>query len=155
MQNNEKFVFEQAPQILNTIPEDRMPEWGKMSAQHMVEHLGIIFMISAGRIKPKSIPESEQSKLYDLLTSKDFEFKPNTSSPALPKDPLPLHFATFPLAKEATLQAIERFRENFKDAAAHAKVEHPVFGKLSYEEWLHFHNIHLQHHFKQFGLAVK
>lgn len=149
--NKEKFVFEKAPQLLLSLDASDNAKWGKMTPQHMIEHLGVIFMISAGKIEARGLPENRQKELYLKLTAGSFSFKPNTSSPVLPEKPLPLRFDNIEEAKAAALKAVHAFKDKFEKQPGN-KIEHPVFGPLSYQEWLFFHEIHLKHHLRQFNL---
>lgn len=149
--NKEEFIFDKAPQLLLSLDANENAKWGKMSPQHMIEHLGVVFMISAEKIEPPGLPENRQKELYNKLTSGSFSFQPNTSSPVLPEAPLPLRFDNIEEAKAAALKAINAFKDKF-EKEPDAKIEHPVFGRLSYKEWLLFHELHLKHHLKQFGL---
>jgi oxepin-CoA hydrolase/3-oxo-5,6-dehydrosuberyl-CoA semialdehyde dehydrogenase len=147
----EEFILQDAIAYLEELNENDDPKWGRMTPQHMLEHLGMIFLISSNKVQAHSIADDQQKEYYENLISGHLKFKQNTASPALPKDPLPLRFQDLDKAKEACYKAIKGFGKYF-EKNPDEKVEHPVFGELNYDEWLYFHEIHLKHHLKQFDL---
>ncbi len=151
MEPNVYFVAEEFPQRIQSISEDDQAQWGKMTPQHMVEHLGSVFLIGSGKIRVPGLPNEKQKDMYHLLTNGQLKFKPETKSPVLPEHLLPLRFPTLDKAKEALQKAILQFFEAF-EAKPDQRIEHPVFGLLTYGEWLEFHEMHVKHHLRQFGL---
>jgi len=151
MEPNVYFVAEDFPRHIEKLTEKHDGKWGKMGPQHMVEHLGSIFLIGAGKIRVPGLPVERQKKMYDALTNGQFRFTPGTKSPVLPEEPLPLRFQNIETAKKALRKAMHQFFEAF-EPNPNQKVEHPVFGHLSYLEWLEFHEMHLRHHLEQFKL---
>jgi hypothetical protein len=117
----------------------------------MVEHLGGIFLIGAGKVRVPGLPADKQKKLYELLTNGQFEFIPNTKSPVMPEGLMPLRFSNIEEAKMGLQKAIKKFFSAY-DGQEDLVVEHPVFGPLTYGEWLEFHEMHVKHHLSQFGL---
>ncbi len=151
MEPNVYFVAEDFPQKINSISEKDQAKWGKMTAQHMVEHLGSIFLIGSGEMRVPGLPKEKQEEMYHLLTNGQLKFTPGTKSPVLPDHLLPLRFSNLDEAKMALQKAVMRFFEAF-EAEPEQRIEHPVFGLLTYGEWLEFHEMHVKHHLRQFGL---
>jgi hypothetical protein len=151
MEPNVYFVAEEFPKRIEKLSEGHERQWGKMSPQHMVEHLGSIFLIGSGKIRVPGLPEEKQKRMYAALTNGQFRFTPGTKSPVLPEDLLPLRFNDLETAKKAMLKGVHQFFEAF-EAKPDQKIDHPVFGPLSYLEWLEFHEMHLKHHLEQFNL---
>ena len=151
MEKSEAFIFEKLPELIDHLDQSRAPKFGKMSPQHMIEHLGGIFLISSGMIKIQSPSKEQVDKYYSWFQSDEFAFQPNTSSPAMPEELPQLRFDDFKEAVKAMKKAVDKFRQHFS-TAPHEKVTHPVFGPLSYEEWIKFHEEHSRHHLRQFGL---
>lgn len=151
MEPNVYFVAEDFPQKVEQLQAKTEPKWGQMTPQHMIEHLGSIFLISSGKIRVPGLPEEKQQAMYRKLTNGQFAFTPGIKSPVLPAEPLPLRFEDLDTAKKALQKAIKQFFEAF-EAKPDRRIVHPVFGPLGYLEWLEFHEMHTKHHLKQFGL---
>ena len=70
----------------------------------------------------------------------------------LPKEELlPLKHPDLPTAKKQLIQELLDFFKYF-ELNPDAKPENPVAGILTFKEWVIFHNKHITHHFRQFGL---
>ena len=143
---NNKFIAK-----LSLLKSDQKPVWGKMSAQHMVEHLILAVKMGNGKLKFECINPPDK-----LLTLKKFLM----SSRAIPKgfvnpvigtDNLPLNCSSLDEAKNELEEEIEdyyRFYEENPDA----KPVNATFGELNKTEWDQFHKKHFTHHLEQFGL---
>jgi len=137
---------------LSLLRKDENPKFGKMSAQHMVEHLILVVRISDEK-EPHPLYYNEQKaaaiKNYTIHTEK--EIIEGFRAPMLPPDPVVL--------KEPSLDAaIEKLKSELADFDAYftshpnATPTNPTMGPLTYNEWLIFHSKHFNHHFKQFNL---
>jgi hypothetical protein len=138
---------------LNTIQADSKPLFGKMTAQHMVEHLELILHYSNGTRKAVLLtPQEKLGVMKDFLMS-DKELTQGFRSPFLPQDgSLPgLNHTDIETAKKALLHTWNNF-ESYFGSNSGIKEMNPFFGELNYEEWIRFHKKHFTHHFKQFGL---
>lgn len=140
-------------QQLNELNPDIKPNWGKMTPQHMVEHLIIIFKIANGSIPSKlAIPEGKLPDKVAFLHS-DQEFARGIVIKGLQTEDLrPLRFENLQAAIEKLDKEMKRFEEAFAENSQ-LKTVHPVFGPLDYDGWITFHRKHMTHHFKQFGLV--
>jgi hypothetical protein len=129
------------------------PKWGRMSFQHMVEHMVLVFKNANGKLKVEEMktPTEKVQAFQDFIMS-DKEFRENTKSPSFPEDPLPLHFAT---AEEGINKLEKEITDfvNVYEAAPGLKIRNPVFGDLDYELAANLLYKHAIHHLKQFGLA--
>lgn len=137
---------------LEQITEEKKPLFGKMSAQHMVEHLGFAVMFSNGKL-PQKLYLSDEKANYakqNILNS-DAEFPKGFKAPMLDDNLLDLKFQNLESAKSMLLKEIEDFK-NYFEQNKEQKIMSPVFGELNEEEWTRFHNKHITHHFKQFGV---
>jgi len=124
--------------------------FGRMSPQHMVEHLIITFKLSSGRVSiPEFEPNAKQLEYKKLLLETDMEFPKGVRAPGLPEEPMPLRFESLEIAKEKLLNSILEFHNHFT-VNADETTFHPRFGKLNYAEWKVFHSKHLKHHLGQF-----
>ena len=137
---------------LESLKEDSQPIFGKMTAQHMIEHLILTIKISYGRIKiPHFEPSERQLKEKQNLLYTVMEFPEGIKAPGLPDELLPLRYANLNEAKKELIKSIEAFNELFT-ANPDLIFIHPRLGLLNQTEWRTFHEKHLTHHFKQFGI---
>ncbi|AFM06042.1 hypothetical protein Fleli_3730 [Bernardetia litoralis DSM 6794] len=128
------------------------PHWGKMSAQHMIEHL-YTAVVSSTIIKntPPIPPNSRQEEFKNILIYSVEPMAKNLDNPAfrfgLPEYTNP----TIIEAKTKLLSSLERFFEIYqgKDDAYNFN---PFLGDLQAQEILIFHYKHFKHHYTQFGL---
>jgi hypothetical protein len=128
--------------------------WGKMNAQQMVEHVADFFDISSGRLRFEVVIPAEQLPQYRAFIFGDKMFRENTKAPVhiLGEEPLPLRLPDMEVAIARLRDSIQAFVDYHADAG-HAPTAHPVFGPLTYQEWIQLHHKHLQHHGRQFGWA--
>ncbi len=165
MQNGKPFIFQYMDKekrlfvetgsfsFYKNLSADGPAKWGKMSAQQMLEHLGDFFEVSIEKkIFPLVTPE-EQLPLYKQFLYSDKIFRENTKAPAdiIGNEPLPLRTTNM---QEAQLQLERTSHEFFKYFETHPDKQtmHPVFGLLTFEEWVLLHYKHIMHHCRQFSL---
>ena len=137
---------------LRSISADTKPLWGKMTAQHMVEHLCQAVKISNGKLINTECmnPDEKLPILKRFLNS---------------SRPLPQNFINTvvgselkPLTNQNISEAINELEkeineiDKFFDLNIEAKPINPTFGPLNKDEWIQFHKKHFTHHLKQFGL---
>jgi hypothetical protein len=151
--NSERLDFLQhtfIPLLRNTDP-NTPPKWGKMSFQHMVEHLVLTLKNANGKLKldMKTPPEKIQAFQDFIMSGK--EFRENTKSPSFPEEPLPLHFAS---AREGIDKLEKEIKDfvNVYEATPGLKITNPVFGDLDYGLAVNLLYKHAVHHLKQFGI---
>lgn len=152
MTDSVHFLQSTVPGLLDHLSEDTQAKWGIMQPQHMVEHVSVLFYFSSkdlgiGVIKP---PEA-------IGISPDFV---NNEKP-MPRmiqgaglkvgEREKLRFANLDEAKQRLLKGINGFFSYFNEHPGNT-LDHPVFGPLTYDQWLNFHHKHVIHHFSQFGL---
>jgi oxepin-CoA hydrolase/3-oxo-5,6-dehydrosuberyl-CoA semialdehyde dehydrogenase len=133
------------------LTEHAHPLWGKMTPQHMIEHLVWTFECSTGRLElpcrtPENLIERVKRILYDTRPL-PHDYK----NPLLGEDLPPCRFSTLTDAKAALLEEIFRFIDHFHKQPDAVHV-HPIFGPLGAEEWYRAHFKHCYHHLQQFGL---
>lgn len=146
--NNKQNIF----QILSRLDANAIPLFGKMTAQHMVEHIcgGVIF--SNGKLPQKLYyPPNKAAIMKNILIYTDAGFPKDFKAPMLGDDLPKLVFADLPTAIDRLSKQLDNFHEYFKQNE-NTKAIHPVMGELNYKEWIIFHNKHFTHHFIQFGL---
>jgi hypothetical protein len=141
--NNEALI-----KRIHLLDENSKPLWGKMNVSQMLSHcqapidlalgnieiksnfflgiLGRIFkskILNAGKFKKNSVTLTEFSR------SDFYEFEQN-------KIALIKKISTFAVLGDKSIK----------------KTKHPIFGKMSYEEWDKLQYMHLDHHLRQFGV---
>ncbi|MEM6765704.1 MAG: DUF1569 domain-containing protein [Bacteroidota bacterium] len=145
---NKMFITSRAPELLQSLSEDSPALWGVMTAQHMLEHLGMLFHISRENKLPCLVPENKLQASVDFLMS-DRPMRKNIRIPNVPLEAGELRYDDMQHAYEKLMGKIEGFytyyRENPESTAMH-----PFFGQLGMDQWEQFHAKHLYHHLAQF-----
>ncbi len=138
-------------ELLTNLHRDTKQLWGKMSAQHMIEHLILTVRISNGKSKiecfnpPEKIPILKRFLMSARPLPKEF------INPLIGEGLVPLEYENLEEAKlvlEKELQFYYKYFENHPDAS----LVNPTFGELNKNEWDVFHEKHFTHHFGQFGI---
>ncbi|NVJ87555.1 MAG: DUF1569 domain-containing protein [Algoriphagus sp.] len=138
---------------LSHLEGDQVASFGKMTPQHMVEHLTLTVKISSGRIKiPPFQPKEKQLEMKRQLLETDMDFPKEIKFPNDPGKLLDLRFPNLETAKTKLIQGLEEFEAYFQENPA-SKTVHPVLGELDKKEWDRFHQKHFAHHFSQFGIG--
>lgn len=146
------FLKEEVPVLLAKLEADRPQLWGKMSAQHMVEHAASLALLANGKFAwTRPVATEIGDQLRKQLFENDTAYPKNLRVPSVGEEPGPLRFANMDEAKSRFLAEIDRFFSHFEANLA-AKPVHPVFGELDFQEWLIALGSHTRHHFQQFGL---
>lgn len=141
-------VFE----ILKQLKSDAQPIFGKMSPQHMVEHLMLALSFSDGKSpQPLMVDERIAKTIKHYTINTDREMSVGFKAPMLGDDLVPLTYPNLESAIEHLKEELNTFDLYFK-SNPDSKPISPVIGELNYNEWIIFHNKHFTHHFKQFGL---
>ena len=138
---------------LSKLTKNSKPNWGMMTAQHMVEHLEFSYRVAGNQLQD-----------FDIATPEKYIDKVGATLWNYEKMP---HDYEMPLMKKGTVEdlrhadletAITKFweaKEVFKDfykKNPKAQTKNPVFGYLTKYEWYLQERKHLNHHFEQFGL---
>lgn len=135
---------------LNKLQSDTKPQWGKMSAQRMVEHLTDMLWIARGETPQEVItPPEKLEKVLAFLTT-DLPMGQNIQVP-FAKENTPLRNEELELAVDEFVDAYLEFQEEF-ESNPNKVTTHAIFGPLNYEQWNRLNQKHLTHHFTQFGL---
>ena len=139
--------------LKNDLKVDSQAVWGKMSAQHMVEHLSRIFLMSIEKENPIGLVISEQDLYkYRRFLLSNRPIKRHVNFPGLPPgalDELKQH--TLADAVAELKDRIDQFYLFYDENPDERKL-HPYFGNLNGWEWEVFHYKHMIHHLTQFGL---
>ena len=149
----ENFLRTKFISLLQKLPAETLPHWGKMNLQQMIEHFSDVVMVASGKIKlPVVTPPDKLGRFRDFMMSEK-PFKENTKSPVLGEEPAPLKKHT----KEAAIGKLQEELIYFFEAFEKNPVlitTHPVFGELNFEENIQIMHKHALHHLRQFGVNV-
>ncbi len=138
--------------LLNTLTESTEAKWGVMKAQNMVEHLATVTEYTNGKKTTAQRTTDEQAKVIkQTMIYTDAEIPQGLKSPLLSDEAEPFIFSSLDEAKNNLNKQLDDFEEYFKNNPEATCIQ-PRMGPLNYSEWIIFHNKHITHHFKQFGL---
>lgn len=138
--------------LLEELTDDTKPLWGKMSSQHMIEHLILAVRTSNGKLTigcfnpPEKIPTLKRFLTSNRPLPKEFV------NPLIGSGLLPLEYVNLEEAKRNLQKEVEDFYHYFEEYPE-AVLVNPTFGELNKNEWLIFHEKHFTHHFNQFGIT--
>jgi hypothetical protein len=135
---------------VNALKADTKALWGKMDAVHMICHLrtSVTLSIDDKDVVDRSIPIVRtigRWLVFDIFTN-----WPKGKYPSAPQM-IPEPTGDFEQERRGLLEAYDRF--------AAAAVEHParktlspILGPTTLEYWTHAHGVHVNHHYRQFGM---
>ena len=128
---------------------DTRPEWGKMSAQQMLTHMGDSMRMTIGAVKielrrtPLRFTPIKQMVIYALPSAP----RNLPTAPELKKTQPGVWTEDLRDLKELVRRAVIRHHQ-----PASKWPDHPAFGKLSSRAWGVLTYKHLDHHLRQFGV---
>lgn len=137
--------------LLVNLRSDTKQLWGKMTAQHMVEHLILAVRTSNGKLNigcfnpPEKIPTLKRFLMSGRPLPKEF------INPLIGEGLLPLEYENLEEAKLVLEKELEDYYKYFEEHPD-ASLVNPTFGELNKNEWDVFHEKHFTHHFGQFGI---
>lgn len=146
-------TLEEINTALNHLKVDAKPLWGKMSPQHMVEHLILTLSISNGTRDVEVFTEDRLIPIQKRFLMSDKPLPKLFINPAIGENLLRLQFGEIDSAKDALINEIKKYEEFF-NSNPDSTPAHPQFGKLNKQEWDIFHKKHFEHHFSQFGITI-
>ena len=138
--------------LLSKLTVDQKPLWGKMTPQHMVEHLFKTYQVSISEIKLDIFSDERKISVLKKLFLGKRPLPKEFINPAIGPDLLPLEFPDLETAILELKKILLRY-DIFFSKNPQIKTAHPVFGYLTKEEWDIFHQKHIEHHFTQFGIS--
>ncbi|MCU0331969.1 MAG: DUF1569 domain-containing protein [Ignavibacteriaceae bacterium] len=137
---------------LNLLNANQTALWGKMSPQHMVEHLYKTVQASINEIEMKIFTEERKISVFKKLFLGDRLLPKEFMNPAIGPELMNLEFANLNTAIKELENVLIRYDKFFEQNPS-AKTIHPIFGLLEKSEWDVFHQKHFKHHLSQFGLS--
>jgi Protein of unknown function (DUF1569) len=144
--------FNEIEILLKRLKPDQKPLWGKMTPQHMVEHLYKAVQSSINEISLKVYTEERKIPVLKKLFLGERPIPKEFMNPAVGPELLQLEFQDLNSAIIELRNVVQRYEKFFNDNPS-AKTIHPIFGLLDRAEWDSFHPKHFKHHLSQFGLS--
>jgi oxepin-CoA hydrolase/3-oxo-5,6-dehydrosuberyl-CoA semialdehyde dehydrogenase len=138
------------PQI-ESLSSDVVPNWGKMTPQHVVEHLLDSVQMSVGKVQYPIVTPEEKLPLMMRFLMSDRPFAQNAINPAVGEGLQALRWPDLEAAKASLFDEIRQY-DLFYAENTSATPTHLVFGILNHQQWNQFHKKHFTHHLTQFGL---
>ena len=151
--HHDQFLKEQYIPLLEQINPHQVPHWGKMSYQHMLEHMIYSLEVSFQHQPVPCINEPERVTKMQAFLLSDMPFKENTKSPILGEDLKPLIYESAEEALQQLKEALHKYVKQYTEAE-NVLVYHPIFGTLDKplnDALLYKHAVH---HLKQFGVEL-
>lgn len=155
MQTKLAFLQEQFVPLLQQIPSDTLPHWGKMTLQQMTEHFSDYVRIASGKTAVRElVTPAEQLPRMQAFLQSDKPFKENTPNPLMPEVPAPVRHKTIQAAFTELQEELNDFTARF-EANPHLVTLNPFFGELNYQMNTQLLYKHAAHHLRQFGVTVE
>lgn len=147
----ENFLNQQLPQHLSELTAEQRPLWGKMTPQHMIEHLIVVFKMSLGRINIPVITKEEDWPRIRVYLMEDSPMRRNVGSPVGNDELVPLRSPDLQAAIDKLLAEKDKFLQLMEEHPDQV-MNHPYGGPMTTKEWLFVHHKHIKHHLIQFEL---
>lgn len=144
--------FVEIEKLLSRLTVDQKPLWGKMTPQHMVEHLYKTIQASINEINLNVFTEERKIPVLKKLFLGERPLPKELMNPAIGPDLLQLEFEDLNKAINEVRNVMQRY-EQFFISNPSIKTAHPIFGYLTKEEWDVFHQKHFKHHLAPFGIS--
>ena len=137
--------------FLNKLDPQQKPLWGKMTPQHMVEHLILAVQMSNGKLKLECFNPPEKISTLKKFLMGNRPMPKLFVNPVIGEDLRPLEYPSLEEAREKLKKEMDDFILFFENNPD-ANLVNVTFGELNKEEWDVFHKKHFTHHLSQFGL---
>ncbi|MBK7104881.1 MAG: hypothetical protein IPH62_06325 [Ignavibacteriae bacterium] len=138
--------------LLEKLTTETKPNWGIMTAQHMIEHLILAVKTSNGKFSiDKCLSPPDKYPILKRFLQSSKPLPKDFVNPVLGEGLQPLIYSDLDSAKDELKLQIEEFYNYFKENPS-AQPMNATFGPLNFDEWKIFHTKHFTHHFTQFGL---
>ncbi len=146
VRNLDKYI-----ELLKELTPDNKPEWGKMSVQHMIEHLILAVQQGNGKLTVECFNDKEKLPMLKRYLMSSRPLPQGFVNPYIGEGLLPLKFTNIEEARTELEKEVNDYYKYF-DENPEAKLTNVTFGELEKDEWEVFHDKHFTHHLKQFGL---
>ncbi|MCW8804227.1 MAG: DUF1569 domain-containing protein, partial [Ignavibacteriaceae bacterium] len=141
-------MYSDKTEILYQLEPDRKPLWGKMTPQHMVEHLYKTIQESINEITLNVFTEERKIPILKRIFFGEKPLPKEFMNPAIGPGLLELEFRDLNNAIMELESVLKRYDQFFKNNLS-IKTMHPVSGQLTKQEWDIFHQKHFKHHLSQ------
>jgi hypothetical protein len=135
---------------LRALRPENVRRWGRMSAHQMVCHLADSFRLMLGEKPVRAVG----SVLHRTIVKWIALYVPLPWMHGIRTRPEidQQCGGTSPVDFAADLAQLEALLERITSDTSHPeRPAHPLFGRLSEDEWLRWGYLHMDHHFRQFG----
>lgn len=139
---------------LEKLDENSQRRWGKMNVNQMLCHLADAFIVLQQDnmpAKPPNIFKKSQQKLLTTIAIYSGIPAPRgiQTAPAVDQEKFGTAPTEFYEDKQRMIAAMHQY--SAKDRS-YENCYHPIFGELSPKHWQCFGYLHVDHHFRQFGV---
>jgi len=140
--------------LLQQIPTETKPAWGKMTLQQMIEHFADSVRIASGKTVFTDIltPPEQLDRMRSFLESEK-PFRENTANALMPEAPAPVKNRSKEEAIKELKDEIEFFFSVFEKNNL-GVTRNPFFGDLNLEQNVQLLHKHALHHLKQFAAPI-
>lgn len=141
--------------LMQKLTPDIKPLWGRMTPQHMVEHLAWAIEGAMEEWEAVVVTPAEKLPKTRMFLRTNFAIRPHFPHPNMPPDGElpPLRTGSLDLAIQAFWQRWADFNQFMADNPG-KQTNHVVFGPLDADEWRLMQYKHVVHHLTQFGLTT-
>ncbi|MFN4006266.1 MAG: hypothetical protein ACK4HE_02025 [Chitinophagaceae bacterium] len=139
--------------LLQTIPPNTKGQWGVLSLQQMIEHMGDAFKNAAGKLILPPLTSGETLEKMRAFLMSEKPFKENTQNPYMDAKGAPTRQPNVTAAISRLEKSIADFFNHFA-ANPNATTSNAFFGELTFEQNVQLLYKHALHHLKQFGVVV-
>jgi hypothetical protein len=130
---------------INNLTPESPALWGKMSVDQMLKHCSAAIDVSFGE---KDLKINFFMKLLGkMLKNKVFNSEFQKNSPTAPEFIFKEHY-DFEKEKQELINRFSRFTQGHSSIKV---MNHPFWGKMTYEDWDKLMWKHTDHHLRQFG----
>ena len=149
-----QFLRQKFIPLLEELPTETKPAWGKMTVQQMLEHFADYMRIASGKAAHTEIitPPERLEGMRSFLES-DKPFRENTKNPLMSDVPAPVRNSSKDEAVKELGKEIDYFFAVFEQNNLQV-TRNPFFGDLNYEQNIQLLYKHALHHLKQFGIDI-
>lgn len=134
---------------INSLSNNTIPGWGKMSAAQMLKHCQAPFGVVKGTLKMETKVSFFKRIIFTLMKPLMYNDKPWGKNIPTSKEFIITGDIDFAKEKETLLDLMNEFHKR-KDEAEWPK--HPVFGNFTGDQYGKMNYKHLDHHLTQFGV---
>ncbi len=138
-------------ELLKELMPDKKPDWGIMTAQHMIEHILLAVQMSNGKLILECFNDKEKLPMLRRYLMSNRPLPQGFANPYIGEGLLQLKFSNLEEAISELEKEVNDYY-NFFEENSDAKLTNVTFGELGKDEWAVFHEKHFAHHLKQFGL---